>query len=174
MAQLPILTATDRRLRKISDPVEAFDDGVRRLMDDMLETMYAASGVGLAAPQVGRFRRVVVADVEPADGERGPVRMANPVILDRSEEMSVREEGCLSIPEQSAEVARPARVRIAYLDGNGQGREEAFEGVLATCLQHEIEHLDGILFVDHLSAVRRNMILRRLAKDERARARSRG
>ena len=170
MAILPILIAPDRRLKKVSAPVAAVDDGIRRLMDDMLETMYAAPGIGLAAPQVGRLQRVIVADVARSDEEPQPVRMANPEIVDISDEMLVHEEGCLSLPEHYADVARPDRVRISYIDHSNRRREEEFEGILSTCLQHEIDHLDGILFVDHLSTVRRSIILRKLKKEKRARA----
>ena len=164
MALLPILTAPDPRLKKKSLPVEAVDDGVRRLMDDMLETMYAAPGIGLAAPQVGVLKRVVVLDIEREDTKTGPLFMANPEIVDASDEDASYEEGCLSVPEHYSDVVRPAKVAVRYLDREGKTQEIAAEGLLATCLQHEIDHLDGILFIDHISALKRNMILRKLLK----------
>ena len=164
MALLPILTAPDPRLKKKSLPVDAVDDGVRRLMDDMLETMYAAPGIGLAAPQVGVLKRVVVLDIEREDTKTGPLFMANPEIVDASDEDASYEEGCLSVPEHYSDVVRPAKVTVRYLDRDGKTQEIAAEGLLATCLQHEIDHLDGILFIDHISALKRNMILRKLLK----------
>lgn len=173
MALLDILTAPDRQLRRVAAPVAAVDRGVRRLMDDMLETMYAAPGVGLAAPQVGVLQRVVVVDVADREDGPRPLRMANPEILESSDETAAHEEGCLSLPEHFAEVTRPAGVVVSYLDHDNRRRKGRFEGLLATCVQHEIDHLDGVLFVDHLSAVRRGMILRKLAKGKRARERVR-
>lgn len=170
MALLSIIVAPDPRLKKVSAPVEAVDGGVRRLMDDMLETMYAAPGIGLAAPQVGIPRRVVVADAAREGEKKQPIRMANPEIVAASEERATWEEGCLSLPRQYAEVERPARARIRYLDRDGERREDDFDGMLATCLQHEIDHLDGVLFVDRVSKVRRAMILRKLAKAKKAKA----
>jgi len=164
MALLPILTAPDPRLKKKSAPVAAVDDAVRQLMDDMLETMYAAPGIGLAAPQVGVLKRVIVLDIEREDVKTGPLFMANPEIVEASDEDAVYEEGCLSVPEHYSEVARPATVRVRYLDRDGKARELDCEGLLATCVQHEIDHLDGILFIDHISSLKRNMILRKLLK----------
>jgi peptide deformylase len=164
MALLPILTAPDPRLKKKSLPVESVDDGVRQLMDDMLETMYDAPGIGLAAPQVGVLKRVVVLDIEREDTKTGPLFMANPEIIDASDEDASYEEGCLSVPEHYSDVVRPAKVTVRYLDREGKTQEIAAEGLLATCLQHEIDHLDGILFIDHISALKRNMILRKLLK----------
>jgi peptide deformylase len=164
MALLPILTAPDPRLKKKSLPVEAVDDGVRQLMDDMLATMYDAPGIGLAAPQVGVLKRVVVLDIEREDTKTGPLFMANPEIIDASDEDASYEEGCLSVPEHYSDVVRPAKVTVRYLDRDGKTQEIAAEGLLATCLQHEIDHLDGILFIDHISALKRNMILRKLLK----------
>ena len=164
MAQLPIITAPDPRLKAIAEPVGRVDDSIRRLMDDMLETMYAAPGIGLAAPQVGVLKRVLVADIAK-EGEPGaPIRMANPEIIWVSEEDAVHAEGCLSVPEHYAEVARPAAARIRYLDYENEIREIEATGLLATCLQHEIDHLDGVLFIDHLTALKRNIILRKLLK----------
>ncbi|OFX04024.1 MAG: peptide deformylase [Alphaproteobacteria bacterium RIFCSPHIGHO2_12_FULL_66_14] len=164
MALLPILTAPDPRLKKKSLPVEAVDAGVRQLMDDMLETMYAAPGIGLAAPQVAALRRVIVLDIDREETKTGPLFMANPEVVEVSDDDVVYEEGCLSVPEHYSDVARPARVRVRYLDRDGKKQELACEGLLATCVQHEIDHLDGILFIDHISSLKRNMILRKLLK----------
>ncbi|MBS0547976.1 MAG: peptide deformylase [Proteobacteria bacterium] len=164
MALMPILTAPDPRLKKKALPVAAVDDGVRRLMDDMLETMYAAPGIGLAAPQVDVLKRVIVLDIDREDTRTGPLFMANPEIVDASDEDASYEEGCLSLPDHYSDVVRPAKVTVRYLDRDGAQRELACEGLLATCVQHEIDHLDGILFVDHISALKRNMILRKLLK----------
>ena len=164
MALLPILTAPDPRLKKKSKPVDSVDADVRQLMDDMLETMYAAPGIGLAAPQVGQLRRVIVLDIDREDVKTGPLFMANPEIVEASDEDVTYEEGCLSVPEHYSDVVRPAKVRVRYLDRDGAQQEMACEGLLATCVQHEIDHLDGILFIDHISALKRNMILRKLLK----------
>jgi peptide deformylase len=139
-------------------------------MDDMLETMYQAIGIGLAAPQVGQSSRVVVLDVAREGEKPQPIRLANPEILWRSSELATFSEGCLSLPEHYADVTRSAEVRLRYLDQENEIREMHAKGLFATCLQHEIEHLDGILFVDHLSLVKRGMILRKLAKAKRSRA----
>ena len=170
MALLPILTAPDPRLKKKSKPVETVDDDVRRLMDDMLETMYHAIGIGLAAPQVGAAQRVIVVDVAREGEKPQPMRIANPEIVWRSEEMTMANEGCLSLPEHYADVERPAAIRLRYLDHENEIREIEAEGLLATCLQHEIDHLDGVLFVDHISTLKRGMILKKLAKAKRSRA----
>src|SRR5687768_17839987 len=155
MALLPIITAPDPRLKVKGRPVAAVDAKVRRLMDDMLETMYHAIGIGLAAPQVGATQRVLVVDVA-RDGEKPqPMRIANPEILWRSEELMTANEGCLSLPEHYADVERPAEIRLRYLDQDNEIREIEAKGLLATCLQHEIDHLDGTLFVDHISSLKR-------------------
>ena len=164
MALKTILTAPDPRLKKKSVPVAAVDADVRQLMDDMLETMYAAPGIGLAAPQIDVLKRVIVLDIDREDTKTGPLLMANPEIVEASDEDVVYEEGCLSLPEHYSDVVRPARVTVRYLDRDGATKEMACEGLLATCVQHEIDHLDGILFVDHISALKRNMILRKLLK----------
>lgn len=164
MALLPILTAPDPRLKKKSAAVASVDDDTRRLMDDMLETMYDAPGIGLAAPQVGVLKRVIVLDIDREDTRTGPLFMANPEIVEASDEDASYEEGCLSVPDHYSDVVRPARVTVRYLDRDGQKQELACEGLLATCVQHEIDHLDGILFIDHISALKRNMILRKLLK----------
>jgi peptide deformylase len=167
MAKLEIITAPDPRLKIKARPVAMVDDKVRRLMDDMLATMKGALGIGLAAPQVGVAQRVIVLDVARDGEDRQPMRLANPEILWCSEELATTNEGCLSVPEHYADVTRPSEVRLRYLDYQNEVRELHAKGLLATCLQHEIEHLDGILFVDHLSLVKRGMILRKLAKAKR-------
>jgi len=169
MAQLPIITAPDPRLKIKARPVAAVDDKVRRLMDDMLDTMYTAIGVGLAAPQVGVSSRVIVLDVAREGEKPQPIKLANPEILWRSPELTTGNEGCLSLPEHYADVTRPARIRLRYLDYQNEIREIEVSGLLAMCLQHEIDHLDGILFVDHISSLKRGMILRKLAKAKRGR-----
>jgi peptide deformylase len=170
MALLPIIVAPDPRLKVKAKPVAAVDDEVRRLMDDMLETMYSAPGIGLAAPQVGVARRVIVVDAA-RDGEPlRPLQLANPQILWRSEELATFSEGCLSLPEQFAEIERPNAIKLRYLDYQNELRETNVEGLLATCIQHEMDHLNGVLFVDHLSALKRNIILRKLAKVKRQKA----
>jgi peptide deformylase len=170
MALLPIITAPDPRLKLKAKPVKAVDAEMRRLMDDMLETMYAAPGIGLAAPQVGVARRVLVVDVA-RDGEpKRAMRIANPEILWCSEELATYNEGCLSLPEHYADVSRPAKIRLRYLDHENEIREIDVEGLLATCIQHEMDHLEGVLFVDHLSALKRNIILRKLSKLKRQQA----
>ena len=168
MAVLPIIKAPDPRLKKRCAPVERVDDRIRRLMDDMLETMYAAPGVGLAAPQVGVTKRVIVVDTSDPEGERRPLLMANPEIVAASDEVALREEGCLSFPDQYEEVERPVRVRVRYLDHESEIREVDADGLLAICIQHEMDHLDGVLLVDHLSNLKRSIILRRMAKLKKA------
>ncbi len=170
MARLPIITAPDPRLKQLSKPVDSVDDEIRTLMDDMLETMYAAPGIGLAAPQVGVLKRVIVVDVSREDEPPAPVRMANPEVLWTSDELTSSEEGCLSLPEHFSDVKRPAQARIRYIDHENEIREIEANGLLATCVQHEIDHLEGILFVDHLSALKRGMILRKLAKAKKQNA----
>jgi peptide deformylase len=170
MAMLEILVAPDPRLKTKAKPVAAVDDRIRRLMDDMLETMYAAPGIGLAAPQVGEPLRVIVLDVSQKEGARAPLRMANPEIVWATEERAPFEEGCLSLPEHYAEVTRPRHVRVRYLDETGATREIEAEGLLAVCVQHEMDHLEGTLFVDHISALRRGMILRKLQKQKKTKA----
>jgi peptide deformylase len=164
MALRPILVAPDPRLKRVSSTVSAVDDEIRLLVDDLFETMYAAPGVGLAAPQIDVHKRLLVMDIAEKDGDSKPFVMINPMILERSESEAVYEEGCLSVPGYYADVARPDRVRVRYLDRDGAEQEIAAEGFLATCLQHEMDHLDGGLFVDRISALKRNMILRKLAK----------
>lgn len=164
MAVLPILTAPDPRLKQKAKPVAQVDASVRQLMDDMLDTMYAAPGIGLAAPQVAVGQRVIVADIGRSEEDRQPVRMANPEIVWVSDDDNTYEEGCLSVPEHYAAVVRPRAIRVRYLDETGTSKEIDADGLLATVLQHEIDHLDGVLFIDHLSSLKRNMILRKLLK----------
>lgn len=168
MALLPILTAPDPRLKKTAEPVAAVDDDVRKLMNDMLETMYKAPGIGLAAPQVGVLRRVIVLDTAREDEEPQPLRMANPELTWVSDDDAVYNEGCLSVPDHYADVVRPAAIKVRYLDENNESRELEADGLLATCIQHEIDHLDGILFIDHLTALKRNIILRKLLKAKKS------
>lgn len=170
MAILPIITAPDPRLKAKSHEVGRVDDEVRRLMDDMLESMYAAPGVGLSAIQVGVPRRVIVADTAPDGEERRPVCLVNPRLVSASEEFAVYNEGCLSLPEHFAEIERPASVVVEHLDYDGRLKTLQADGLMARCIQHEMDHLEGVLFVDHLSAVRRNMILRKLSKARRLQA----
>lgn len=173
MAVLPIVEIPDPRLRLVSKPVAAVDDTVRELVANMLDTMYDARGIGLAAIQIGVDQRVLVIDLqegEDAEGKpvRAPQAYINPDILEVSEELSSYNEGCLSIPEQYADVARPARCRVRWLDEQGESHEQWLEGLLATCMQHEIDHLNGVLFIDHLSRLKRDMVLKKLAKLRKA------
>jgi peptide deformylase len=160
----PILTAPDPRLKAVSEPVSKVDDEIRRLVDDMTESMYAADGIGLAAIQVGVPKRVLVMDLDQKEGKKNPRAYINPKILWASEEMATFEEGCLSVPEIWDEVERPAKIRAEYLDRDGKRHELEADGLLATCLQHEMDHLEGILFLDHLSKLKRSMALKKLAK----------
>jgi len=169
MALLPIITAPDPRLKIKGRPVAAVDGKIRLLMDDMLETMYGSIGIGLAAPQVGEASRVIVVDIAREGEKPQPLKLANPEILWHSDELMTCNEGCLSLPEHYAEVTRPEKIRLRYLDYQNEIRELEASGLLATCLQHEIDHLDGILFVDHISSLKRGMILRKLAKAKRSR-----
>ncbi|RYD94209.1 MAG: peptide deformylase [Sphingomonadales bacterium] len=175
MAILEILEVPDPRLRLISTPVETVDDELRALIDDMFDTMYDAPGIGLAAIQVGVPKRLVVMDLQEKEDEEGkPIReprvFINPEILDPAEEQSVYTEGCLSVPEQYADVERPARCRVKWLDETGAAHDEVFEGLFATCIQHEMDHLEGIVFIDHLSKLKRDMMLKKLSKARRAAA----
>lgn len=164
MALRDIITAPDPRLKQVSKPVERVDDDLRRLMDDMLETMYAAPGVGLAAVQIGVAKRVIVMDLAREGEKPEPRYFVNPEILWTSDELAVYEEGCLSVPEFYEDVERAARCRIRFLDYQGEIREMECEGMLATCIQHEMDHLKGILFIDHLSKLKRSMMLKKLVK----------
>jgi len=167
---LPILYVPDPRLRAKAKPVAAGDPRVPVLAERMLATMYKAPGIGLAAPQVGELLRLVVVDIRPEEKPE-PMVLVNPEIVAESKELATREEGCLSLPGQYADVTRPARVKVRWTDLTGSKREVEAEGLLAACLQHEIDHLDGRLFVDHLSALKRNMLLRKLAKELKAKER---
>lgn len=180
MALLPIYETPDPILRQISTPVEEVTDELRTLIDDMFETMYAAPGIGLAAIQVGVPKRLLVIDLQepvPSEAEgaeeeegepvRNPLVFINPEILETSETTKPYNEGCLSVPDQYAEVLRPDRVRARWLDRDGQPQEEWIDGLLAVCLQHEIDHLNGVLFIDHLSRLKRDMIMKKLVKARR-------
>ena len=167
MARLPILVAPDPRLKQRAEPVETVDGDVCRLMDDMLETMYDAQGIGLAAPQVGVLKRVIVVDCAGADADPKPVMLANPEVISASSETGMRKEGCLSLPQHYAEVRRSLNIRVRYLDRENEIREMAADGLLAVCIQHEIDHLEGTLFVDRIGSIRRGMIIRKLAKAKR-------
>jgi peptide deformylase len=167
MALRPILILPDKRLRQKAEPIAAVDDAIRALMDDMLETMYAAPGIGLAATQIGEMKRVLVLDVAKREDEEAtaePMVFANPEITWSSEELSIYNEGCLSIPEIYEEVERPARIRVRYLDRDNRAQEIEADGILATCLQHEIDHLNGVLFIDHISRLKREMIAKKFTK----------
>ena len=164
MALLPIIIAPDPRLKMVCAAVNEVTPGIVNLMNDMLDTMYAAPGIGLAAPQVGVTQRIIVADVCKEENKREPRRLINPEIVWESDDLYAYEEGCLSLPEQYSDVARPKEVGIRYLDEKGKKRQLDAEGLLAVCLQHEMDHLEGILFVDHISSLKRNVILRKLKK----------
>ena len=172
MAIRPILIHPDPRLKKVCAAVASVDDGVRRLIDDMMETMYAAPGVGLAGPQIGVDARVVVMDCAGKDAPPQPLAMVNPEILWSSEALNEHEEGCLSIPEIYAPVTRPAEVRVGFLDREGRRCEADFGGLWATCAQHEIDHLNGRLFIDYLGAARRMLITEKMRKLKRERAKA--
>jgi peptide deformylase len=166
----PILIHPDPRLKKVCDPVAEITPEIERLAADMLETMYDAPGIGLAAPQVGVTKRVIVMDCIK-EGPAEPMALVNPEVIWSSEDLSTYEEGCLSIPEQYAEVKRPAEVQVRWLDLEGQVQERQFAGLWATCVQHEIDHLDGKLFIDYLGPLKRQMITRKMEKLKRERAR---
>ena len=166
MDKFDIIKIPDPVLKAVAKEVSAVDDSVRKQLDRMLKTMYEAPGIGLAANQVGLLNRVLVMDIAQREEPetRKPIFMVNPQIIWESEEPSVWEEGCLSIPGQYAEVERPLEVRVKYLDYNGKTQEGTFEGLASHCVQHEIDHLNGVLFIDHISALKRNMILKRMKK----------
>ena len=166
MALIPIILIPDPVLRKVASPVAEITDGIRQLLDDMAETMYDAPGIGLAAPQVNISERIIVMDCG-RDEEPELYKMINPEIVASSQERSVLEEGCLSIPNQTADVERPAHVDVRYLDVDGNEQMLHCEGLLAACVQHEIAHLDGVLFIDHISRLKRDMIVRKALKDLR-------
>jgi len=164
MAIRPILTVPDPFLKQVSKPVEQVDDALRALMDDMLETMYAAPGIGLAAIQIGEPIRVIVMDLAGGEDEPAPQFFVNPEITWRSEELFTYEEGCLSVPEIYDEIERPARVRLTYLNYNGERVEEEAEGLYAVCIQHEFDHLEGVLFIDKLSRLKRDRAVAKVKK----------
>ncbi len=164
MAKLDIVNVPDPILKTISDPVGQVDDDLRRLMDNMLETMYAAPGIGLAAIQVAVPKRLIVLDTEGDEDDRQPLFLVNPEITWESEDFNVYNEGCLSVPEHYAEVERPASVKVKYLDYNGKEQEQLMDGLMSTCVQHEIDHLNGVVFIDYLSRLKRNMIIKKVQK----------
>lgn len=163
----PILTAPDPRLKVVSEPVATVDDQIRALADDMIETMYEADGIGLAAVQIGVPKRILVMDIDQTTGEKNPKVYINPKILWASDEMAKAEEGCLSVPDIWDDVERPAKIRAEYQDQTGTLHTIEVDGLLATCLQHEMDHLDGVLFVDHLSKLKRSIAMRKLTKAKR-------
>ena len=164
MAIRPILIAPDPRLKAVSAPVETVDAEIRKLVEDMADSMYAAEGIGLAAVQIGVAKRVIVMDLDQKDGKKDWRVFINPKITRASEEMATFEEGCLSVPEIWDDVERPARIKAEYLDLDGKTVEIEADGMLATCLQHEMDHLEGVLFIDHFSRLKRSIALRKLAK----------
>ena len=167
MAIKTILTEPNQILRQISKPVESVSKQEQKLMDDMLETMYAAPGIDLAAIQVGVLKRIVVIDISKEDEKKNPLFLVNPEIISKSKNTSVYEEGCLSLPGQFAEVERPAEVQIKYVNYEGEEKKLEAKGLLATCIQHEIDHLNGILFIDYLSKLKKDMIIKKLIKHKK-------
>jgi peptide deformylase len=167
MSKLDIITLPDPILRQMCVPVERVDDALRRLADDMLEAMYEAPGIGLAAPQVGVSRRLIVLDVSEKDGEKNPIVMVNPEIVHFGDERRSYEEGCLSIPDVKVEIERPAGLTVRFLDRDGRAQQLMAEGLLSTAIQHEIDHLDGRLIIDYLSRLKRDIIVRRFKKQAR-------
>ncbi len=164
MAKKQIITIPDPLLRKVSLPVTSVNKEVKNLMDDMLETMYAAPGIGLAAVQVGILKRIIVIDLSKDGEKKDPLFIVNPQITFKSNELISYEEGCLSIPNQFAEVKRPSSCKVNFLDYDGKKREINADGLLATCIQHEVDHLDGVLFIDHLSKLKKDLILKKNKK----------
>lgn len=167
MAILPIITAPDRRLKVKSKPVEAVDDKVRQILDDMLETMYQAPGIGLSAVQVGIPKCLITVDISKDDEDSAPLFLVNPEIVAYSEALETYNEGCLSLPDQFADLERPEGITVEFLDYHGEAQQLQAEGLLSRCIQHEMDHLQGRLFVDRLSTVKRSMILRKLDKAKR-------
>jgi peptide deformylase len=167
MAIRPILTAPDPRLKAVSETIATVDNDVRKLADDMFESMYAADGIGLAAIQIGVPKRLLVMDLNPKKGEREPRLFINPRIVWSSDDFAVSEEGCLSVPDIWEDVERPTNIRAEYLDREGRLQTLEAEGLLSTCLQHEMDHLEGVLFLDHISKLKRSIALRKLAKAKR-------
>ena len=169
MAVKTILTEPNDILRKVSEPVDKVGKDEKILMDDMLETMYAANGIGLAAIQIGVPKRIIVMDLGREDGKKDPRYFVNPVIKNKDQSKSTYEEGCLSVPNQFAEIDRPSKCDVEYLDYNGEKKILKAEGLLATCIQHEMDHLEGILFIDYLSKLKKSMILKKLSKNKSTR-----
>ena len=167
MALRKILTEPNKILRQKSIPVEGVDKDMQKLMDDMLETMYAAPGIGLAAIQVGVPKRIIVLDIQQKEGQKNPLFFVNPEIIEKSKNLTTYEEGCLSVPGQFAEIDRPEQCHIKYLDYDGNKKEMKAEGMLATCIQHEMDHLEGILFIDYLSKLKKTMIIKKLSKQKK-------
>ena len=166
MAVKKILTEPNKILRQISQPVEKVGDEERELMRDMLETMYSANGIGLAAIQIGIPKRIIVMDLSKEENKKLPMYFVNPVIAEKNNEKTTYEEGCLSVPNQFAEIDRPSKCKVEYLDFNGNKQSLQAEGLLATCIQHEIDHLEGILFIDYLSKLKKEMIIKKLSKNQ--------
>jgi peptide deformylase len=164
MALRDILSIPDKRLRQVSKPVAKIDASIKKLVEDMFETMYDAPGIGLAAIQIGEPKRVVTMDLAKKEGEKEPQVFINPEIVEESDETSVHEEGCLSIPEYYEEVERPARVTVKYRDLDGKEHKEKATGLFAVCIQHEIDHLDGVLFIDHISKLKRDRVVKKFTK----------
>lgn len=171
MSTRPLVILPAPQLRLTSAPIARVDDGVRKLAEDMLETMYAAPGIGLAAVQVGEMNRLITIDVSRDEDVKEPRVFVNPEILWKSEDLSVYEEGCLSIPDYYEEVERPARIRVRYTNLAGEPEEIEADGLLATCLQHEIDHLDGVLFIDHISKLKRDRVTKKFVKAAKEKAR---
>ena len=161
-----ILTEPNKLLRQVSEPVESVGDSEKQLMDDMLDTMYAANGIGLAAIQIGVPKRIIVMDISKEDKKKEPRYFVNPVIIKKDSLEATYEEGCLSVPDQFAEINRPSKCEIEYLDYNGEKKILNAEGILATCIQHEMDHLEGILFIDYLSKLKKSMIIKKLSKSK--------
>ena len=168
MKTLNIITEPHPILRKESTSLEKVDDDLRKLMDSMLETMYIAPGIGLAAPQIGILKRLVVIDISKSEEERKPLFLINPEIITRSKKLSTYEEGCLSLPGQFAEIERPAECHVRYIDYNGKNKELKANGLLSTCIQHEVDHLNGVLFIDYLSKLKKTMIIKKLKKQKQS------
>ena len=168
MAVREIITEPNAILRKKSLPVDKVDKNLQKLMDDMLETMYVAPGIGLAAIQIGVAKRVIVIDIEQKEGQKKPMFFVNPEIIEKSKNNSIYEEGCLSVPGQFAEIERPDCCHVRYLDYYGVKKKIKARGMLATCIQHEIDHLEGILFIDYLSKLKKSMIIKKLSKQKKA------
>ena len=166
MAIKKILTEPNKLLRQISAPVEKVEEAERELMNDMLETMYSARGIGLAALQIGVPKRIIVMDLSKEENKKLPMYFVNPLITEKNNEKTTYEEGCLSVPNQFAEIDRPSKCKVEYLDFNGNKQSLQAEGLLATCIQHEIDHLEGILFIDYLSKLKKEMIIKKLSKNQ--------